>query len=246
MSEPEKPRILVTGPGGRIGPHIVSTLRDHFNVRLLDKTPIAGEPDTILTDLQGRDVLVQAMTGCQAILHLAAQADEAPFVEQLVQPNVIGTYNVFEAARLAHVKRVVFASTIQTVGFNPERPVETTDLPRPVTTYACTKLLGEALGRFYHDAHGLEVVVVRIGWFQPYDSKLLRDNQACRERWLSPRDAAHIFTLALSKPGIGYAIVFATSITETEIISRKSLHEVLGYTPVDDVRELVTGSSPAG
>ena len=233
-----KPRILVTGPGGRLGPHVLPTLREHFEVVLLDKRPLPNEPDTIVTDLQDRNVLVEAMRDCHAVLHLAAQADEAPFVEQLVEPNVIGAYNVFEAARLAGVKRIVFASTIQTVGNNQERPVETTDLARPITTYAATKLFGEALGRYYHDTHGLEVVAVRIGWFQPYDSPLLRENQRCRERWLSPRDAANIFVTALSKPGIGYAIVFATSITQAEVISRKSMREILDYTPVDTVQSV--------
>ncbi|MFM7322478.1 MAG: hypothetical protein ACKO5K_13275, partial [Armatimonadota bacterium] len=97
---------------------------------------------------------------------------------------------------------------------------------------------GEVVGRHLHDKYGLEFVAVRIGWFQPYDSPLLRTSHAARQIWLSPRDAAGILVAATERTGIGYAIVNATSITEFERLSRRECREILGYEPVDDVREI--------
>lgn len=231
----ERLRVLVTGPGGRIGPHILPLFRERFTLRLLDRLSLDGPDDSVVADLSDLDVLTKAMEGIDAVLHLAATSDEAPFLEELVPNNVEGVYRIFEAARISGVKRVVFASTVQTCGFNPHGAIEATDIPHPVSMYGATKLFGEALGRFYADRHGLEVVSVRIGWFQPYDSEHLRTNKGARTLWLSPNDAAEIFARCLETPGLKNEIVFATSKTEVERLSRKPLKELLNYEPQDDI-----------
>jgi uronate dehydrogenase len=238
----ERLTVLLTGPGGRIGPHLIPSFRERYNLRLLDRKPIPGEPETILSDLQDKEVLKQAMQGVDVVVHLAATSDEAPFLEKLVPNNVVGLHNTFDAAREAGVRRIVYASTVQTIEFYGRefpRPVEPNDYPRPWTTYAATKLFGEAVGRWYHEAHGIEFVAVRIGAFQPYDSEWLRTSQGLREMWLSPKDCRGILHAAIEKPGIGYALVFATSITEKERVSRAPAREILGYESQDNIRELL-------
>ena len=180
------------------------------------------------------------MRGVDVVVHLAATSDEAPFVEQLVPNNVIGLYNVLEAARLENVRRVVFASSIQAVGagLRQGQPLETDTIPRHNSLYGATKVLGETMGRWYHDKHGLEFIAVRIGGFQPYDSPYL----ARREHWvfgiwLSPRDAAALIGRAIETPGVGYAIVNGTSKTKHQVLSLESAREILGYEPQDDVRD---------
>lgn len=239
--------VLVTGPGGRIGPHIVPAFRERYDLRLLDRKPLPGEPDAILADLSDKDVLKRAMAGVDVVLHLAAQADEAPFLEELVPNNVVGVYNTFQAAHEAGVRRVVFASTVQTIGFNKESPVPADAPPHPVSMYGCTKVFGETLGRWYHDKHGMEFIALRIGAFQDYDSDLLRKWDGFRDLWLSPRDAVNIFQAAIETPGIGYGLAFATSITAREVVSRAPLKELFGYEAQDDIRkmlpELFTGEA---
>ena len=123
-----KHTVLLTGPGGRIGPHILPTFHAQFELKILDRSPIPSEPETIVADLSSIETLTAAMAGCDTVVHLAATSDEAPFVEELVPNNVIGLYNVFEAARAAGVKRVVFASTVQAVSFYPhEHTVQATE-----------------------------------------------------------------------------------------------------------------------
>lgn len=230
-----RPRVLLTGPGGRIGPHLLGPLRERFDLRLLDRKPLPGEPETIVADLSDAAVLERAMEGCDAVIHLAATSDEAPFIEQLVPNNVVGVYNVFEAARRAGVKRVVFASTVQTVARYPrEHTVEVTDPVRPVSLYGATKVMGEVMGRWYHETHGLQFVGVRIAWFMPADSPMLRWHREAREHWLSPRDCAQLLIRAVETPDVGYALVFATSKTPKERLSLRTAREILGYEPQDD------------
>jgi nucleoside-diphosphate-sugar epimerase len=94
------------------------------------------------------------------------------------------------------------------------------------------------MGRWYHDKHGMEFVGIRIGWFHPYDSPALRENEGARSIWFSPRDAVQLFRRAIETPNVGYALVFGTSITEVERLSLKTAREILGYEPEDDVTKL--------
>lgn len=228
-----KHTVLLTGPGGRIGPHILPTFHQQFDLKILDRRPIEGEPETIVADLSQIETLAAAMQGCDTVVHLAATSDEAPFVEELVPNNVIGLYNVFEAARAAGVKRVVFASTVQAIGFHAHgHTVQDTDLPRPVSLYGVTKAMGETMGRYYHDKFGLEFIAVRIGWFLDYDHERLKLGHA-NAIWLSPRDAASFLAQCVTAENIGYAIVHATSKTTFERMSLAPARDYLGWEPED-------------
>jgi uronate dehydrogenase len=205
----------------------------------VDRFPQADDPDCVIADLQDMQVLERAMQGIDVVVHLAATSDEAPFIENLVPNNVVGLYNMLEAARRAGVRRFVFASTVQAVSAYPrEKSIAAEDPVRPSTMYGATKAFGEALGSFYHDRHGLEFIAVRIGAFQQYDSPLLRKHVGLREIWLSPGDAVRLLHLAIERPGIGCAIVFATSKTTRERLSLASAREILGYEPGDDVADI--------
>ncbi|MFC1971245.1 NAD-dependent epimerase/dehydratase family protein [Chloroflexota bacterium] len=77
------------------------------------------------------------------------------------QTNVIGTYNVLEAARLSGVSKVVFSSTIGTFGLNANEALTDTTIQRPTLMYGCGKLYGENLGRFYRNKFELDFRSVR-------------------------------------------------------------------------------------
>ncbi|MCW8129653.1 MAG: NAD(P)-dependent oxidoreductase [Planctomycetota bacterium] len=240
-----KPTVLLTGSGGRIGKHVVPALRQFWDLRTMDHRPVDWDPEARVCGLDSIPQLTELMSGCQAVLHLAATSDEAPFVEQLVPNNVVGLFNVFEAARAAGVKRMVFASTCQAVlgGGRRDHPIRAEEPHRPVTLYGVTKAMGEVMGRYYHDKHGLEFIAIRIGWFQPYESDLIRKKGGARTIWLSPRDAVKLFRCSVEKPGVGYAVVHGTSITEKEVLGLQEAREILGYEPEDDVRTIPAGDA---
>jgi NAD+ dependent glucose-6-phosphate dehydrogenase len=136
-----------------------------------------------------------------------------------------------QAAVDAGVRRVVFASTVQTILSYPRQgTLDVTDPVRPVSIYGATKVFGEVLGRYYHDHHGLEFVGLRIGAFGNYSAKHLRDPWL-RAVWLSPGDATRIIRCAVDRPGLKYVLAFATSRCDPEWLSLRTAREELGYEP---------------
>lgn len=75
--------------------------------------------------------------------------------------NVIGTYNVLEAARLFGVGKMMFTSTLGTFGLLMDEVLTDTSIQRPLTIYGCGKLYGEGLGRFYQRKFGLDFRSIR-------------------------------------------------------------------------------------
>src|SRR5688500_13603972 len=156
-------RLLITGTSGRVGKQIVPLLRQHFALRLFDLQPPTPEKDDecIAGDIRDFEALRKACDGVNALLHLAAVSDEDDFMTRLLPMNIVGLYNAFEAARLAGVRKVLFTSTGQTILNNPKEAWITTDMPaRPSTAYACTKLFGEAMARFYADTYDMSMIVI--------------------------------------------------------------------------------------
>jgi uronate dehydrogenase len=226
-------RVVLTGAAGRIGSVLREAWRGSWAMRLVDVRDVAplADEEVLALDLADFPALRRAMAGVDVVVHLAAIPGEDSF-SRLVEANVVGTYNVFEAARQTGVRRVVFASTNHVTGFYARRErVGPSDPVRPDSLYAVTKVFGEALGRLYFDKWGLEVVCVRIGSFgeRPTTARALGT-------WLSERDAVQLFTKAMTAPAVGFLVVYGAS------RSRWSSWEnpgaaVLGYTPLDDVEE---------
>ena len=107
--------------------------------------------------------MLRITAGVDAILHLGGVSAEADW-EPILEANIVGCYNVFEAARQNGVKRVLFATSNHAVGFY--RRDETIDhrvYPRPDSRYGLSKVFGEQLGSLYADKYGLQVLCLRIG-----------------------------------------------------------------------------------
>lgn len=126
-------KILLTGSNGRIGQVISSGLRTRYQIRGFDQQPSPGLEDFVVADLADLAALRAAARGMDAIIHLAAKAGNQSSWQAVLGANIVGTYHVFEAARLEGVKRLVFASTNQvTNGYGPVA-VRWSDLPRPTS-----------------------------------------------------------------------------------------------------------------
>jgi uronate dehydrogenase len=225
----EPRRVLITGARGRIASVLRPALRAGVEeLRLSDLTeiddPVAPEI-SVAAELTDFDAVTRAVDGVDAVIHLGAVPDEAPF-EQIAGPNLHGAYHVFEACRRAGVKRVVYASSSHATGMYPVGvPLDGSYPPRPDGLYGASKVFGEALGRMYVDRFGLSVVCLRIGSFQPRP----------RERrelstWLSYDDAIRLFRAALTAD-VDFAVVYGGSNNtrrwwppDTEI----------GFAPIDD------------
>lgn len=225
-------RVLITGAAGRIGSELRERLRGRFPVlRLTDVQGLggAGEGEEIVTaDLTNFGQVRAAMEGVGAVIHLGGIADEHAY-ETIRAVNMDGTQHVLEAARLAGVRRIAFASSIHTVGHYPRTETISPSVPvRPDTFYGVSKVFGESLGYVYWERYGLEFVGVRICSFQPrpLDRRHL-------STWLSPRDAAQLFERTVTAPGVGYLLVAGISGNTRRWMSPEGW-DALGYAPEDD------------
>jgi NAD+ dependent glucose-6-phosphate dehydrogenase len=229
-----KKRVLITGAAGRIGSSLAESLKDRYNLRLLYHHTVPENPpsnDVFRADIANYDEVAPSLVGMDAVVHMAADPSTRADWASVRDRNIIGTYNVFEAARQAGVKKIVFASTNHTMGmYDRDRqwPIYANQPPRPDSLYGVSKIFGEALGRYYVDQYGLSVICLKIGWFLPKPH-----NEIALWMWLSPRDAAQLVWRAIESPllfGSFYAISRNSrrhwDITETM--------EKLGYRPEDD------------
>jgi uronate dehydrogenase len=221
--------VLVTGAAGRIGAALAERLPAlGWTLRLFDQVEVPGG---IVGDVSSPSDLDEVMTGVAAIVHLAGQSTEAPW-PVIRDTNIEGTLQVFEAARRAGVRRVVYASSNHAVGFTPLSPDQPGDLPpRPDTLYGVSKVFGEALGRYYVDRYGMQVACLRIGTFgdRPTHVRSL-------STWLSPDDAARLVDACLRAPELDYALLWGISRNTRRTWSLEAA-QALGYEPGDDAEK---------
>ena len=225
-----------------MGQQIVPLLRPVFALRLLDTAPLqhlelSGDDEYVCASIRDLTALERACAGVFAMIHLAAIPEEADFHSQLLPTNLEGAYNAFEAARRASVGKVIFASTGQTVLSYPAGEWVTPEMPaRPSSVYACTKLFGEALARHYADVHGMQVIVIRLCMFQPYESPLLRSPGAAQREWCSPRDFVQLIVKCLQSD-VSFAVFFGVSNNTGRFWDISNAQRLVGYDPVDNAAD---------
>lgn len=234
MSSPRL--VLVTGSAGNVGQTVCHGLRPHFALRGFDRVPTPGDPAAHVGDLADRAAVDRAVAGVDTIIHLGGcPRMDADFMRDLVKPNVEGLWHMLDAARLAGVKRFVFASSCNTAFGATELTQLKTDTLHAFNPYGATKVLGEALGRWFTDTYGMEFLAVRIGYFRGrYDDPGLRE-AFLRRIWLGPRDCVNFFRLSVEAPKFGYGIVYACSRCPENYLDLTSARALLGYEPAEEV-----------
>ena len=228
--------VLITGAAGTIGRVLSAGL--HRPGRTLTLTDRAASPGVLAADLADLDSAVEVSRGIDTIVHLAGVPDEAPF-DALSRGNLTVTYNVFEAARLNGVGRVVFASSHHVIGmYERGHPVDESSALAPDSVYAATKVFGEAVGAVYSAKFGVSVVNVRIGSFQPEP----RDTRQL-QTWLSHADAVTLFDRAIDAKIDGLLTVYGVSDNSGRWWSDRSAL-ALGYHPGDDAAAFAESIAP--
>ena len=164
------------------------------------------------------------------VVHFGAHPDEAPF-EQLIGPNFIGAYNIWESAFQNKVRRVVYASSIHAVGMYPKTEFIGTDVPhRPDSFYGLAKCFAEDLARMYWEKRGLEAVCLRI------ISCAQVNNPRALGTWLSYDDLIHLVERAVDTPITGFSIIYGVSNNDRAGVDN-SKAQFLGYRPKDNAEQ---------
>ena len=226
---------VLTGAAGRIATSVRPALAEEVGrLRLVDLVPVTPEYDgeeAVVADLRDPAAMHEAIAGAHGVLHLGGLADEARF-DALCAVNILGTFNVFEAARLAGVARCVYASSNRVTGFYPVSTVVGPDMPtRPDSLYAVSKVAGEGLASLYADKFHLSVIAIRIASFEeaPLDRRHL-------STWLSPRDCRAAFLAAMRATDVTYSAFYAVSANTRGWWDLTPGHR-LGFYPVDNAED---------
>ncbi len=223
--------ILITGAAGDVGSHLRRELAGKYNLLLSDiepiKAPAAGEKSA-RGDVAKMSDMLRITKGVDAIVHLGGFSVEGPW-EMILRANIVGCYNLFEAARRNGVKRVLFASSNHATGFyKRDEKIDHRVYPKPDSRYGVSKAFGEQIGSLYAYKYGMEVFCMRIGNVNatPPDKRRL-------SIWISPRDFARLVSVGIDHPAISFEIVYGVSDNKRSWYDNANAHR-LGYQPQDD------------
>lgn len=212
MNSPRKAfhRILLTGAAGGLGRILRERIKPWADIiRLSDISDlgVAAEGEELVQcDLADRAQVHALMQGVDLVLHFGGISTEHHF-DAIMQANILGTYNVYEAAHQAGVKRVIFASSNHTVGYYKTTDFIDAHMPvRPDGMYGISKCFGENLSRYYYDRFGIETVCLRIGSSFPEPL-----NRRMMVTYFSYDDLIELLRCAAFTPRVGHTISFGVS-----------------------------------
>jgi nucleoside-diphosphate-sugar epimerase len=231
-------RVVVTGGAGKAGRAVVRDLLEHgYDVVSVDmlRDPNLAEGQQLVADLTDYGQTVDALRGADVVVHLAAipapglKPDELTF-----RVNTTSTYNVFAAAPLLGLRRVVWASSETTIGLPFERelpryaPIDEEHPLLPESSYALSKVVSEEMARQFSRWNGIPHIGLRFSnVMEPHDYERFPGfwDDAQLRRWnlwgyVDARDVAQSCRLAL-EADISGAEVFIIAAADT-VMNRPS------------------------
>jgi len=223
--------ILITGAAGDVGTHLRRELAGKYKIRASDlrdlKESFKGQRFA-RADISRMSDAMRITKGVDAIVHLGGYSVEGPW-EGILSANIVGCYNIFEAARRNGVKRILFPTSNHATGFyRRNHTIDHRVYPKPDSRYGVSKVFGEALASLYADKYGMEMFCMRIGNVNPtpIDKRRL-------SLLFTPRDLAQLVTIGIEHPKIRFEIVYGVSKNTRNWYDNSNARR-LGYRPKDD------------
>lgn len=232
-------RILLTGASGSLGTLLRDPISDMTKIlRLSDIKEVrnrATREEVVICDLADADAVLRVTRDVDVVVHMGgAVGAELPF-EEILQSNIIGFKNLYEACRKNGVQRVIWGSSNHAFGFYPRtHRIDASATPRPDSFYGVSKVFGEAMAQYYWDKFKLESVSIRIGscFPKPTDRRMLTT-------WQSYPDFVHLVECCLRSPRVEHTIVYGVSNNDSQLWdNRMAAH--LGYRPKDNAESFRT------
>ena len=225
-------RLLITGANGKLGAvcrqrltHLADTIRVAARRDLGEAAP---HEEIVYGDLSDKDAVEAMVAGCDGIVHMGGQANEANW-QTIRAANLDGMFNLYEAARKHGKPRIVFASTNHTIGYHRQTErIDASARTRPDGLYGVSKVFGEALASMYHDKFGVETALVRIGSCFPKPT-----NHRMLSTWLSHDDLVRLIECIFRAPRIGCPVIYGVSANDGTWWDNSAV-SFLGWKPQDN------------
>jgi UDP-glucose 4-epimerase len=255
LAAAEKPslirrKVLVTGAAGNIGSYFSQHSKDRYELRLMIRgdekkekvAAIRGLGKIVSGDLGNLDHLAELCQGIDTVLHLAANPSYEATWGSILNDNIIGTYNLFVAAKNAGCRRVIFASSIPAIsGYPSDMQVKTADPVNPGDLYGVSKCFGEAMARYMAEKERLSAVAIRIGAFQPTEAAKDEGAIGMMDAWVSRRDLTQLIHCCIDDTRLQFAIFHGLSNNRFKRMDISDAREMVGYRPMDDLTEVNAG-----
>jgi uronate dehydrogenase len=224
-------RILMTGAAGMLGKALRAPLASDCSILRLSDVGAMEKPasheEVSRCDLGDRDAVYALCEGVNAIVHFGGVSTEQPF-DAILHSNIIGLYNLYEAAREQGVRRVLFASSNHVMGYYKQsETIDALSPPRPDSIYGVSKAFGEDLSRMYFDKYGIETLCMRIGSSFPEPEK-----RRTLASWLSHADLYRMVKAGLEATVVGHSIIYGVSDNQAKWYDNR-LASHIGYRAKD-------------
>ena len=243
-------KVLLTGGAGLVGKILIKSLKEKYDLSILDQKKI-DDINSNVRNINDLDSIIPLFENIDTVIHLAADRRVHGDWKSVLENNLIGIYNVYEAAKICNVKKVIFASSQHATGgfydiepysfigngeYNklPEdyQPLKENSRIRPDSYYGGSKAFGEAIGSYYSDFFNISSINLRIGWVISDDDPTF--SPMSLNLWLSHRDLSQIVEKAIECSNeIKYETFYATSDNYWKIWSIDKAKKSLGYKPED-------------
>lgn len=240
-------KIVLTGAAGALGNVLRTPLAqmadELVSTDIVDAPEFLNDSETwVKADLGHMDQIAPLMDGAEMVVHFGGMSDESPW-EDILHANIVGSYNVYEAAYQSGVRRVVYASSIHAMGMYPKTEFVPLDAPhRPDTYYGLSKCFAEDLARLYWEKRQMESVCVRI-----LSAAGTPQNARAVGSFLSNDDLVHLVTRAIDSPVVGFTLIWGVSNNDRAPVDNTQA-AFLGYRPqfnAEQVAQEIFGRTPA-
>lgn len=237
--------VLVTGAAGNIGAYFAEHAPKDYKLRLMvhhiaeDAEKLRRFGEVVQGDVTDLEKMKEFCRGIDTVVHMAGAPNPSSTWDQLLQINIIGTYNVMVAAKQAGCRRVIYASSIHAVsGYPADVQVKTSEPVNPGDLYGVSKCFGEALSRYMAEQEGLSVIALRIGAFQPLSRAQNPDSVAMMDAYVSHRDLHQLIVKCIEVENVRFAILNGLSDNRFKRLDISDARELVGYVPVDDLTDM--------
>ena len=240
-----KKRVILLGAAGRIGTGFIEEYKKNKSYKkkyelilgIHDKKFRDKNFEIKYIELNDIKTLERAFKGVDVVVNLAANPNPDATFKDLIKPNLVGSYNVFEAARISKCKRVIFASSVHAIeGYGHGKQVKDVDAPKPIDFYGASKVFGEALCYVFFSKYGLSCLAIRIGAYTSDDKmRTLCFSRHDYDHVISQRDMCQLIHKCITAPQkIGYGILSGISNNTKKDMDLKLAKRIVGYKPQDN------------